>query len=89
MPLSFVPVFGPPSIIALYSEDTEPEQIAGLLAGETIQLAGIVLAIVGLATTVESDVARNQSPLRMGELPFVVAPMAGSGFTGIEAVGQF
>lgn len=85
--LSFLPLFGTPAILALGVED--PLQIGLLIAGETIQLTGFILAIVGLATTVDSKDARIESPFRMVALPFTVTPVFAAGFTGLQALGHF
>lgn len=88
-PLSFIPLFGAPTILALSADGMEGEQIGGLIAGQTVQMTGFILAIVGLATTVDSDDASIESPFQMGALPFVVTPDVNAGFTGLRVLGQF
>lgn len=62
-PIAWVPLAGPPVILGLFADDgIAGSQVAGLVIGETIQVAGFVTMMVGLAVQVEDGApARTQA----------------------------
>lgn len=85
-PVSFVPVAGP--IVVLGMGENTGEAMAALVAAETLQVAGITLAIIGLVVEVPSNDARAAGR-RFANLPFQLTPVAGPDLVGVGAHGSF